>query len=228
MRRLLLTSSLAAVLCTAASASSPVFDNPDNAPFWGVRVGADIAIPGDWKAGNGSVNMYDGKAGGFIGAIYQHPLVANLYVEPGLQLYYDTYRYDLVIMETEDHGIIEDPKISKIGLRIPVNFGFRFDVSDRLGVAPYTGPEFNWGFGGKVHIPDVGHNAELIDLPTNPYADAYGWRHCNLAWNFGVSFDIDYRWSFILSGAVGVTDQIKFDNIKWRDNRFSISLGYNF
>ncbi|MDE7160311.1 MAG: hypothetical protein K2O24_05665 [Muribaculaceae bacterium] len=227
MRRLLLTSLLTTALFTTATASSPLFDNPDNVPFWGLRAGADIAIPGDWKAGIGTMNMYDGKAGGFIGAIYQHPLAANLYVEPGVQLYYDTYRYDLVVMDDDDTSSpLSDPKVSKFGLRIPINFGFRFDVSDRLGIAPFTGPEFNWGFGGKIHLS--GNYAHETISDTNPYSDIWGWHHCNLSWNFGVSFDIDYNWSFILSGAIGVTDQLKFDNITWRDNRFSISLGYNF
>lgn len=225
MRRFLLTASLATAIFTTAPAASPIFDNPDNAPFWGIRAGADIAIPGDWKAGIGAMNMYDGKTGGFIGAVYQHPLVANLYIEPGLQFYYDTYRYDLVVME-DSEAVIEDPKVSKIGLRIPLNVGFRFDVSDRLGIAPFTGPEFNWGFGGKVHLSG-NYDDELLSN-TNPYSNIWGWHHCNLLWNFGVSFDIDYKWSFILSGAIGITDHLKFDNISWRDNRFSISLGYNF
>ena len=63
MRRFLLTSSLVTALFTTAAASSPIFNNPDNAPFWGLRAGADIAIPGDWKAGIGAMNMYDCIAG---------------------------------------------------------------------------------------------------------------------------------------------------------------------
>ncbi|MDE5625195.1 MAG: hypothetical protein K2I61_02620, partial [Muribaculaceae bacterium] len=69
----------------AASAQSYMFDNPENRTYFGVRAGLDVS-----SAANGGA-MFSNKAGFSVGAVYDIPVVANLYFEPGLYLFYNTF-----------------------------------------------------------------------------------------------------------------------------------------
>ena len=69
----------------AHTASSYLFDNPENRAFLGVRVGLDIS-----SAANGG-GYYSNKAGFSAGAVYNIPLWRNLYFEPGLSVFYNPF-----------------------------------------------------------------------------------------------------------------------------------------
>lgn len=81
-----------AVLAASAQVS---LDSSDNHPYFGVRASLDITAPGDLKAQKVSLDVFNPGAGFSIGAIYNIPVVANLYFEPGLSLFYNTSGLDL-------------------------------------------------------------------------------------------------------------------------------------
>ena len=83
MKKFILSALVALFGFAAASAQGTIFNNPANRAYFGVRVGADITCPGNVKSGPLSIDMFGNGAGIEFGGIYNIPLVANLYIEPG-------------------------------------------------------------------------------------------------------------------------------------------------
>lgn len=81
----------AALVPSAAKAQDILTNNPDNAPYFGIRAGLDIACPGDISVGNVGLDFFKNGAGFNVGGIYNLPVIANFYVEPGVSLFYNTY-----------------------------------------------------------------------------------------------------------------------------------------
>ena len=70
---------------TARSATSYMFDNPDNTTYFGARIALDIS-----SAANGG-GAYSNKAGFSAGVVYNIPLWMNLYFEPGLSVFLNNF-----------------------------------------------------------------------------------------------------------------------------------------
>ncbi|MDE6683020.1 MAG: PorT family protein [Muribaculaceae bacterium] len=207
-------------------ASNPVLDNPDNSPFWGVRVGYDWSLPGKWDTPVGDdIDLFKSGPGVSISGIYNLPVIANLFFEPGLTFYYDQYAYKDLLITNEQGGIIDkDPKVIKYGLRIPLVFGYRFDFSDRFSISLFTGPQIGYAFSGKIKFKNKDKMEE--PLPEELFGD-YGQRRFNIDWNIGSSFEVDYHWQFSIIGSLGLND-IQKNSINFKENRVTFALGYNF
>ena len=90
MKKFLIFAMLVAIGCFSMAAQNDILNNPDNKPYFGIRVGGDITCPGKISAENVGVSIFSNGGGIEFGAIYNVPVVANFYIEPGLKLYYDT------------------------------------------------------------------------------------------------------------------------------------------
>ena len=119
---------------------------------WGVKASFDINAPGKWKIDDGSVDMYKSGIGFAAGALYSHYFNDNLYLEPSLSFFYDTYSTDVVIDESFTQ--VSQPGVYKFGLRLPVVLGYTFDLTDDFAVSVFTGPEVSYSFGGGYRIKD--------------------------------------------------------------------------
>lgn len=218
MKKFIAFAAVSAVMLTASAQS--VVNNPDNRLYWGIRAGVDVNYPSNWKFDNGnSVKMFRSGAGGSVGAYVNVPIVANLFVEPGIGLFYDTYRYDdLQFIDADGNLIVSDPQVRKFGFRVPVMLGYRFDFTPRASVSLFTGPELNYSAWGEVGVPDK----ELSRL----FSDK-GQRRVNIAWAAGVSLEWDYHWVLSLGGSFGLND-LQHNNARFRENRLTLRLGYNF
>lgn len=188
MKKLLLAG-VVAIAGLTASAQNVVVDNPDNHPYFGARVALDI-------------NSYSGKgfsngAGFSIGGVYNAPLYKNLYFEPGLSLFYNTVGVK--------HA---DMSVKNLGFRIPLNFGYHFDVADDLSIHVFTGPQVNFNilarFDGESLFDD-------------------GYKRFDMQWNFGVGVGYQQYYASI-GGGVGMTNVTKGVD----RSIVSITLGYNF
>lgn len=240
----------AAMMCVSGVAATEtyLFDNPENRPYLGVRVGIDIS-----SAANGG-GYYSNKAGFAAGAVYNIPLWRNLYFEPGLSVFYnpfgttswDSYEVStpvldnsgLPVMSPDGTPVTEsrevsyqiDGSIRNFGFRIPLIVGYHFDFTEDIKVHVYTGPQFNLSLLARyhregVHVPEAQAPAESCSLfGTN------GFKHCDMQWNFGVG--LSYQTYYVgLSGSWGLTDMKSGTAMLTRDlhrNLFSINLGYNF
>lgn len=200
-----------------ASAQTDLLNNPDNHPYFGARVSLDISSTAD---GN---DYYSNGAGFSIGAIYNIPLYQNLYFEPGLSIFYDTFGEDFIGVNEDGSPYSIDGSIRNFGFRIPLVAGYHFDFTDDMQISVFTGPQINVSLSAKEHFGDYSKSIFGDD----------GFKHFDLQWAIGAGFTWQ-NYYVALSGGIGITKvrDWKLDNTNitdsFRRNNFSITLGYNF
>ena len=218
---------------SAVSAANPIVNNPDNKPYFGVRLNLESAIPGNVKYGNISEKAFDPGAGLSIGAVYNRPIVANFYVEPGLELYYNTTKFNLDGEDFQDaHWKAHSTR--GFGMRIPVMLGYHFDFNKNVNLAVATGPVLKVGFSDDYYLTTetrYGADGEAYrdHLSGSMYKDDFNRVDCAWRFSVGVNFLKHYYAGF--SGDVGMVNRIKHSNngaVKMYDNLFQLNLGYNF
>ena len=212
MKRILL-SLVIAIAALGASAQS----------YWGVRAAWDYTMPTKWKSDVFEEKMFAAGSGIYAGAVFNYPIVAGLYIEPGAGLYYNTGRFDDFTIIADEGANIFDPKIKKFGVRIPVRLGYYFDIfPSGGGVSVFTGPQVDLGISGRVSDRE----GSDMEFPHNLYSDFYSYRRFGLSWTVGADI---YIGSCVVDicGSIGLTDLHKgMGSI--RENRISVGLGYNF
>ncbi len=220
MKKTLILAALLAGSLTAGAQT--LFDNENNHAYFGARIGLDVTSASD---GHG---IYSNGAGFHVGAVYNIPLYMNFYFEPGVSIFYNTFGQQVTTAWNEDvPGDVPftvDGSIRNFGFRVPFNLGFRFDLTDEIGVSLYTGPVLNYSITAKEHWDKVG-GEEIMD--GGSLFGYRGFKHFDLQWDFGVGLSYQ-KYYLSVGGAVGVTKV--FDNpvIDFRRNNFTIALGYNF
>lgn len=216
---------VSAILATVSmSAQDRVFNNPDNEAYFGIRVGGDVTCPGNVTVGKVGVDGFNNGGGIEFGGIYNIPVAANFYIEPGLKFYYDTYTMKKEFMgEIEGVGIIDNVSMRKFGMRIPVMAGYHFDFTDDVKLSIFTGPELEVGLSAKEHI-GMGN----VSVSESAYGEDGELNRVNLLWGIGAG--ISYRKLYFgINGAIGMLNMYKdMPEVKFHENRVTFSLGYNF
>lgn len=240
----------ASAMCSASAgaASSYLFENPENRTYLGVRVALDVS-----SAANGGA-FYNNKAGFSAGAVYNIPLWMNLYFEPGVSLFYNTFGTsswnDLTVetpvldasgvpvigpdgepeVDTRYYPYQIDGSIRNFGFRIPMMVGYHFDFTDDVKVHVFTGPQLNLSVLARYHRNAVHVSGAEQPAESGSLFGTEGFKHIDLQWAFGAGITYqDYYLS--LSGAWGMTHMKSSTPVLPRDlrrNMFSITLGYNF
>ena len=235
MKKALITGAIT-LTAFGVSAQSNVFDNPDNRPYLGVRLALDVTCPGQWKIGNGPLNLTTDltkpSAGVEAGVVYNLPLWKNLYFEPGFYLYYDTYGLDVTIMGDENDFPLDlqDNSVRKFGFRIPAVFGYHFDFS-KVSLAVFTGPVFYLGIVNRYYLTSNKINGVYLHESGSMYEkDDEGdsiLNRCNLSWRFGVGANYN-NFMVSLSGDVGMLNMTPAKYVTYKENNFHLTIGYNF
>lgn len=220
MKKFLLSAALVLAGCVSMSAQN-IFNNPANEAYFGLRAGFDLSCPGKITSEGVGVDMFKNGAGFEVGGIYNIPVVANFYVEPGLKLFYDTYSVKDDWNIYDGFGI-DGISIRKFGMRIPVMAGYRFDFTRDISVSVFTGPELEVGFVGKEHAKSGNRSSS-----ESVYGDDGFLKRTNLLWDFGAG--VSYRnYYFSVSGGIGMLNMYNGSHGKFHENRVTFSLGYNF
>lgn len=215
MKRLLICiCSMLAVLTSKAQ----IIELGESNPMWGVRAAFDVNLPGKVHSHVIDDRMFRNGTGGTLGAVCNIFLGHKFYLEPAVSLFYDTYSYKgLTIMGNNYEE--SDPSVYKFGLRIPVVVGYSIDISDRLSIAPFTGPEMSYAFTGKIKV----HDKDRLDLDDNSLFGKFGnQRRFECGWKIGVAF-FSGMWSFNIDGTIGMTNLMTNDKT-FRESRGSVSL----
>ena len=231
----------AAVVAAAvpAKAESMMFNNPENEAYFGVRASVDIS-----SAANGGA-FYSNKPGFSVGAVYNIPIVVNLYFEPGLSLFYDvfgTVYFDtetVTIPATQPGGEATekdvlyqvDGSVRNLGFRVPLNIGYHFDFAPDLKVNVFTGPQVNASLWARSYTYEyIKPTGAKVENSSESAFGTGGFKHIDLQWNFGVGLDYG-RYMVAVQGSIGMTrlrDAVPLIQKNMRRNIFSITLGYNF
>ena len=108
----------------------------------------------------------------------------------------------------------------KIGLRIPLTTGYKFDIFKRGSLFFSTGPEFVIGISARTKVDEDQTDIFEEDMYRTRM------RRFDVAWDIRTAIILD-RFRVDLTGAIGLTDIIKTD-AQMHEYRISIGLGYIF
>lgn len=220
MNKLFISIVLAGFACLSVAAQDMLLDNPENKAYFGVRVGGEVTCPGNFKTGSTGVGLYNNGGGIEFGGIYNVPVVANFYIEPGLKFYYNTYSAKKEFINMIDSHL-DSSTIKKFGMRIPVMAGYHFDFTGDVKVYVFTGPEFEIGFSAKEH-----NKASGIDVSESVYQDG-GMKRFDMLWDFGAGISYQ-KYYFGISGGIGMLNMMDQDAVSFHESRVTFTLGYNF
>lgn len=228
-----ITSALLLLASASTLFAQDIFNNPDNHSYFGARISYELACPGDVTTSNDLTKtaMFGNSSGFSIGGIYNIPVWQNLFFEPGVSLYYNTYSLNRDILSDKD---IASASVRQWGFRIPLNLGYRFDFTPEVSVSFFTGPELNLSFKGNIHMGIDKYNVTAPAFGKEGYLN-----RGDIKWRFGVSATLLDRYYIALSGAAGMCNLIRSDFVsinpdgieltqKMHSNLFSLTLGYNF
>ena len=207
------------ILIGTLSTNAQIVEQGEHNPTWGVRAAFDVNLPSRVRLNDYySDKMFRAGTGGALGAVCNIYLGHKFYLEPGISLFYDTYSYkDLLI---EENGYQErDPSVYKIGIRVPIVAGYSFSVSDRLSIAPFTGPELSYAFAGDIKL----HDKEQFGLHGNLLFGPIGnQRRFECGWKIGVAF-FSGMWSFNIDATIGMTN-LMANGTTFHENRGTINI----
>lgn len=223
MKRFIISTALAGVVSLSMLAQNNIFNNPDNKAYFGIRVGGEITCPGNVSANNVGISVFKNGGGVEFGGIYNVPVVANFYIEPGLKLFYNTYSLkDDWVKALQDDIILDGVTVKKFGMRIPVMAGYHFDFTDDVKLSVFTGPECEIGFSAKETIK--GRN---IDSSHSIYGDDGGMKRVDLLWGIGAGVSYQHFY-FGVGGSLGMLNMLSDSDASFHENRVTFSIGYNF
>ena len=234
MKRLL-TLTFGVVSALGSLAQTASLDNSENRPYLGARLSIDASIPTDVKfaVGNGSYKsgLYGTGGGVSIGAVYNIPVVANLFVEPGLDLYYHTNSINVgnAIGDDQDNKDFRNRSLRKFGMRIPIQIGYRYDFDSNMSASVFTGPVLDVGFSNDYYLT----TREIDGVKFHNSGSMYDTMHrVNFSWRFGVGISFLKNYYVGLSGDIGMVNMLKNEiegmKVSMHENNFQLTLGYNF
>lgn len=225
MKKFISTVAIACMALSAAAQTEDIFESSDNQPYFGARLSLDIAIPGDAKVkdSNVSIDLMNPGAGFSIGGIYNYTVWKNLYVEPGLNLYYHTYKLDYKNDVSLVPGEFEKGSLREFGFNIPIMVGYKFNF-DTFSLSLFTGPEFKVGLSGKYHWNTTVSGVEMSGSESM-YSD---FNRADVQWRLGVGATFSRHYYISFSGAAGMCNWAKDSVIRMHRNDVKIALGYNF
>lgn len=205
------------------NAQSSIVNKPNNKAYFGLRIGGDITCPGKITSGNVGIDAFKNGGGVEFGGIYNIPVVANFYIEPGVKLFYDKYSMKKEFVELlQDDIIFDGVSIKKFGTIIPVMAGYHFDFTDDVKVSLFTGPELVVGFSAKEYV--TGRNYETSE---SVYGEDGGMRRVNVLWGVGAGITCQHFY-FGVNGGIGLSNMSTEPDTKFHENRVTFSIGYNF
>lgn len=223
MKKLIISAILFTLACISMAAQDHVFNNPDNKPYFGVRIAYDMMCPGNIDFEDVKFDFFKGGSGFEFGGIFNLPVVANFYIEPGLKLFYGTYSMKKDWLEViQDDIILNSLSIRKFGMRVPLMLGYHFDILEGLSLSVFTGPELEVGFSAKERIK--GHNIESSE---SVYGDDGGMKRVNILWNAGIRLSSGHFY-FDVTCMSGLVNMLKDSEMKFKEHRSSFGIGYNF
>ena len=214
--------SIAALL--ACCISGTVNASNHNDVIWGIKASADIELPGKWHGENNSVTMFRPGYGFSAGVVSNIYLGKNFYFEPGVALFYSRYEYKDLTISNGDNAEEHDPGLYKLGVEVPLLFGYTFGFSDQFAMNLFTGPQLRYSFAGEIEI----ENSSLIEDMESGF-DLWGingQRRFDCSWKIGLGFPVS-NFNISFEADFGISDLLKGD-MKFREHRLGLGLTYYF
>lgn len=198
--------------------------------IWGIKANLGAELPGHIKNKNINEKMYNSGFSGSIGGLANIALGKNFYFEPEVALFYDQYSYDKVEALTDHSPSVNiGPSIHKFGFRIPLNFGYFINISEKWGLDVFTGPELSYAFSGTARYDksDAGLVEDVIASGLGEvFSGPFEQNRFNVDWKVGIGFPVDH-FLISLEGDFGLTNMMK-KTWTMHENRVTLGIGYYF
>lgn len=205
----------------AQETTAPVYKNP----VWGIKGNLNAELPSRVREDGTSHKFFNSGFGASIGGVMNLYLDKNFYFEPEVALFYEGYSYNNVkAVAPNSPSVNVGPNIYKLGVRIPVDFGYFINISEKWGLNIFTGPVFNYAFYGKAKST---HEATMNDDDLmSVFGGKYPQNRVDLAWKVGVGFPVDH-FMISLEADFGITDMMKGPGT-FRENTLGLGITYYF
>lgn len=190
---------------------------------FGVKAQWDLSIPST------SLSTLGEGSGVAAGGLVNVPVWKGLYVEPGVDFFYNTM--DISYIDFMVNGKEPGPNgyIGNTGLRVPLAVGYKFSLAEGMDFSVFTGANLNMGFDMKAHF----NSGEILHPDVKSTVDLYNGdvKKFDAQWLVGVRFHYLDNFFADISGGIGLNNINKgkiFPNHHIRRNTFSIGVGYMF
>lgn len=214
---------IAAAMLAVCGTASAQFSNTSKSGGSGTGVTDWNAISFEYAPSNFTYDNDDADDQSFTGLSlsWTHGFAvsksAPIFIETGLGVQYSFYKEDF-----EDD---ESAKLNIFSLKVPVSFGYQFDLADgKVALAPYAGIDLRYNLSGKMKIE--GDIDDDIDLFDKKEMDDWGeaWKRFQIGWHIGAKCTFSQKYT------LGIAYGADFSEIskKAKINAFRISAGIRF
>lgn len=204
------------------TSKAQIIEAGESNPMWGIRAAFDVNLPGKIHGNVIDDRMFRNGTGGTVGAVCNIFLGNKFYLEPAVSLFYATYSYKGMTIYEKNYEE-SDPTVYKFGIRIPVVVGYSIYLTDRISIAPFTGPEMSYSFAGAIKI----HDKKKLEVDDTSLFGKFGnQRRFECGWKIGIAF-FTGMWSFNIDGTIGVTN-LMTNGTRFHENRGSVSVARYF
>lgn len=210
-------------------------DSTPKKSYLGVRATLDLTVPRHLTLGDIKIDALSPGPGMSLGIIYNHQIYSGFFVEPGLDLYYNTSSItaDYLNNDALINQAFSNRSLRKFGIRVPVSLGYRLDILDNIGFMAYTGPVLDIGFSNDYYVT-AGESLSKVHYSGSLYNEGklITLNRVDCKWRIGVAMTSG-NFYIGLSGDIGLcnmvnTSRTDYTKVKLHENIFHLSIGYNF
>jgi len=169
------------------------------------------SVTGTSKTTSGSVTITDknSNSGFFVGGAMNFEIADALGIQPALEFSYAGRK--------EKDVLNNDIKYSALGVRIPIDVNYGFEIADGFKVAAYAGPSIYFG---------ISNQSKSDNVTVNYYENTYS--RFGLGLGFGAWCDIQDMLRVKIGYDMGLLNRDTRDNKNYKESGLMISVGYIF
>ncbi len=184
---------------------SKATEDPIGKSNWKLQTGPlaafQIFMPANWT----SSHIYPGEKAGYGGALgwaIRFNYADRWYLQSGLNFEFDNA--PIQMRSTSPSDTWPSYRYTRGGIAIPCLGGYRFALTDELGMSVFTGVTGTWTFADRLKST---HGGETYTMLGSDGA----WRAVNLQWTAGLSFELDNRFTVSIGANLGVIQMARRD-----------------
>lgn len=205
------------------SLAVPVLKAQTPSPTLGARLSMELTFP------SGGYDYYKTGAGMTAGVSAKFPLEHKFFFEPSLLFSYTGLSSKYLVELDGDYYYQNSANLYT--LRLPLEFGYDFRLSDESVMSVATGPWLNLNLCNSQSIsPNFG--APVPEPERKVRLLKHGWKRVDAQWGIRLSVTFARHYYVGVTTGVAFTPLAKFGNrdkkIRVYRNTVALSLGYNF
>ena len=168
-----------------------------------------VTATGKATTGNVTVTEKNNNSGFFVGGAMNIEIADALGIQPALEFSYAG--------RTEKDILNNEIKHSAMGVKIPIDVNYGFELADGFKLAAYAGPSIYFG---------ISNQAKSGNVTVDNYENAYS--RFGLGLGFGAWCDIQDMLRVKIGYDLGLLNRDTRDDMSYKESGLLISVGYIF